>query len=93
MNMREKMARALDKWRIDERPTGPGDSEPADLNEVIDAVLDAMREPNQEIKYSGCVKLEGWPPWDDRCSKGWTLGPDGADKTWKSMIDAIKAGK
>ena len=90
MNMKEKLAEALyeaiksDKWTY---VSGPNlsdlkvDGPSIDCFKLIDAVLDAMREPSEEVAEAGRV-----PDWD----KGGYKGPG---EVWRDMIDAIRSGK
>ena len=84
MNMREKMARALegddpDRLISDVIPYNPSRAFPAWRQQLpkIDAVLDAMLEPTEEVIEAGWGQA-----LDDK------PGP-----IWQAMIDAIKAGK
>ena len=73
MNMREKMAQAMTKEMV---PYLDSDVIYSD-DPVIDAVLDAMLEPTEEVIEAGWGQA-----LDDK------PGP-----IWQAMIDAIKAGK
>lgn len=87
MNTREKMAsvvrdvglmyvtRGGAPFRVNDQVDGGS----AEL--LVDSILDAMREPSEEMVEAGRV-----PDWDkDGCK--------GPGEVWRDMIDAIKAGK
>ena len=94
MNMRERMEAAilgsfiLEDWRYVEGKTGD-DEIVVDghirLSKLVDAVLDAMKEPTPEVAKAGLdvqTALEPMPP---------VLV--GSFTVWQAMINAIKAGK
>ena len=101
MNMREKMARALcvadgrDQDRDWRRGGGimlevairPEDEPSWTLyKKHIDAILDAMREPSEEVLFKGVGELTHYDPGGD-------LSTEGTTRIWQAMIAAIKAGK
>ena len=65
-------------------------SEPGILyNAIVDAVLDAMREPSEGVLQASVVKIEN--PHEGIPKPLWVnLSPV---NSWQAMIDAIKAGK
>ena len=86
MNMREKMEAALlgsfklEDWMYVEGKTGDNEivvDGHIRLSKMVDAVLDAMLEPTEEVIEAGWGQA-----LDDK------PGP-----IWQAMIDAIKAGK
>lgn len=81
MNMREKIGRAIyEKWRAPFADCTPWEQAFVERDFIwpfVDAVLDAMREPSEEIIDAG---------WNQAMD-------DDPGPIWKIMIDAIKAGK
>ena len=86
MNMREKMGAAIldslkqEDWMYVEGKTGDNEivvDGHIRLSKMVDAVLDAMLEPTEEVIEAGWGQA-----LDDK------PGP-----IWQAMIDAIKAGK
>ena len=82
--MKEKLARVLcDRWGIPwelavDNPKAILGSDMA--YEYIDAILDAMREPSEEMCDCG-IDTQNY--WADATP----------ESVWQAMIDAIKAGK
>ena len=86
MNMREKMGAAIldslkqEDWMYVEGKTGDNEivvDGHIRLSKMVDAVLDAMLEPTEEVIEAGWGQA-----LDDK------PGP-----IWQAMVDAIKAGK
>ena len=88
MNMREKMARALDHraWNPTINTVSSSSRREESL-QYVDLILDAMREPSQSVLISGDEAT--WEPDSDRPY----VGELSLTVAWQAMIDAIKAGK
>ena len=83
MTMREKMALTLtEEFREMGRSFDGRQAE-----ELIDAVLDAMREPGDMIAAAGAGELH------DESLRTPEAEAAVAEDVWQAMIDAIKAGK
>jgi hypothetical protein len=78
MNMREKMAGAANEaWENAWENTHETEYIPVCLV-MVDAILDAMREPSDAVMGASGWSLEAW---------------EFTKEDWQAMIDAIKEGK
>ena len=85
MNMREKMESAAERtacWDADADGI-------RNWSEVIDAILDAMREPIRGVRVAG-EDVNEYEYGDSE--RGWGGGYIDPTPAWQAMIDAIKGG-